>query len=636
MTSYPMDTAKCSRPWKAHVPDACVRHRMRLNATDIASEKRATEWAKEQPHKSVTVAPTSRYLTDGQYVMRKPLISIEQSSILKKTRHQQRDVGPSKTDENQHSTKMNLPTRLGDDLNPVSIGFTPTDDPPKDVRSSPLGVTDVGGGLQHEESFVGSTLTGSHSFQCGIFGNNLKFQKNDSPVRPQLTSTVLYPTYSPTPHFFSKRDQKEVKKQNSCFLSGQSRRQSMSYHEANYWDCAIPKSFPTSTNRHDASWNPNKEYQALLDYTYPLRPGQMNSKWDSTAFQPDSLQQDLNLEDSGIGLDNIGTTSLSESDLNLRNAVQANAWDRMDPEINSTCVDSSTLVFRSLSSGLLLDSLDVVLDKDVVNCHRHLQCAQPSSSIAFIRTTSVLPQSQSVGGDFDKEFCSLPDHLEEMQILTKQVKEVTARLNRPLTAMCECMDSNLPTRSQPEEELAKAANANSEAARTSPSSWLESDRLEEVETLAEQLCGSHLKDTRKVDQNVSLAQHIRMFCSLLEQYIHWLYKVSDKMDMSARPKVDIDNVKRSLAQHQTFQQELSSHQQLTSRILQTGELLLRCMDGASPLLRNTLLLIARQSRATECHSSSMDNQTRPHQPSETVEQDKMENPDPAGTRVSTK
>ncbi|XP_077352446.1 centrosomal protein of 68 kDa isoform X2 [Festucalex cinctus] len=562
-------------------------------------------------------------------------------------------VGTSKTDESQLSAKMNLQTSL-EDQKPLSFHLSSSDDSPylvsKDVRSSLLCVPNVSGGLQHEKP-----LTGSPSFQCGISDNILKFQKKDSPVKSQLTSTVLYPTYTPTPRFFSKREQTQVKKQNSNSLAGQSRRQTMSYHEANYWDCAIPKSFPSSTNRRDASWDPNKEYQALLDYTYPLRPGQMDSKWDSSVFQRDALQQDLNLEDSGIGLDNLGTTSPPGSDLNLCNTVQTNAWDKMDPEINSSSVYSSALVFKTLSFGLLVDNLD----KDVVNCHHHHQYAQPSSSITFIRTTGLLPQSQC---DCDKEFYSLPDHLEEVQILTRQVKEVTARLNCPLTAMCECMDSNLPTPSQPEKELCGAKEQDGKkddgkninmrnaatSVRRSPSSWLESDSLKEVETLAEQLCGSHLKDPQKVileeqDQNCSLMQHIRMFCSLLEQYIHWLYKVSDKMDMLARPKVDNDNMKRSLAQYQRFQHELSRHQQLTSHVLQTGELLLSCMDSTCPLLRNTLLLIAKQSRAMEYHSehlssilSATDNQTHLNQPSEPAERHKLENPDSSGTWVSTK
>lgn len=97
MIFSPMDTVECSRPWKLDPPDTCVSHSMRLNATDVASGKRATDWEKEQTHKNVTMAPTSRYLTERQYVMRKPLFYMEQASILKKTHQQQHQQKASTT-----------------------------------------------------------------------------------------------------------------------------------------------------------------------------------------------------------------------------------------------------------------------------------------------------------------------------------------------------------------------------------------------------------------------------------------------------------------------------------------------------------------------------------------------------------
>lgn len=352
---------------------------------------------------------------------------------------QEMHVSTSGKPEGQRSVKINLLTRLGEDLKSVSNRFTPSDVADHSVStemySSLLDFPEDSTKLEHEEPVVGLTLTRNKSIQCDLPSNILELQKKDRPERLQLTSTVLYPTKTPTPRFsYSKRDQTtELKKQNLCSLAGQSRRQTMSYHEANYWDCAIPKSLATSTNRHATSWDPNQEYQALLDYTYPLRPGQMDRKWDSAAFLGDShQQQDLNLVDSGIELDNLRTTSLSGSDLNLSNTMQTEAWDRIDQKINSTGVESSALVSRSLSSELFLDTLGLVMDKEVENCHQgrsqhNHQYAQPSSSIAFIHATSV-PQSQSVGGDFDKEFWALPDHLEEVQLLTRQVSVVELAL----------------------------------------------------------------------------------------------------------------------------------------------------------------------------------------------------------------
>ncbi|XP_049592073.1 centrosomal protein of 68 kDa isoform X2 [Syngnathus scovelli] len=574
---YPMDTTECSRSWKLHAPDT---HGMRLTAMNSASDKRATEWEKEQPQKSVTMAPSSWSLTDRQYVMRKPQFSIERSSILKKTQRQQQQqqqqhqhgelhVG-SRANKGQHSARTNGLTRLGENLNSASSSFSPTDDvashsASKDVCSSLWGIPDVSSRLheEEEETLVGSTLTRSERLRCGLSSNIAEFQQK-SP--PQLTSTALYPTSSPSPPFSLAKT--EPKEQKTCSLAEEPRRRSVTYHQANYWDCAIPKSLPKFTNRHSASWDPNKEYQALLDYTYPLKPEQTDATWDSSAgFQGDS--QDLNLQDSGIQLNSPGSTVLSVSDLNLSNSVGPNiAWDTLDGEIDS-------------SAELFLDRFDFVTDRDLVNCHlgrsqRHPPPYAQSSSVV----PRVFPQSQSVVGDLDKEFWSLPDNLEEVQLLARQVKEVTARLKRMGPA------SNLLTRSPPEKQVSKEAGQQQ---------GLTQDSLEEVGTLVERLCGVHLRDAHKEerDQSCSLMQHIRMFCSLLERYIHWLYEVSEKTDAWARP---VDNMKRSLAE---YQQELSCHQHLTSHVLQTGELLLGLMDNTSPLLRNTLLLVERQSRVME-------------------------------------
>ncbi|XP_057704175.1 centrosomal protein of 68 kDa [Corythoichthys intestinalis] len=620
-----MDTAQCTQPWKVHVPDTCHKHSIRLNADDFASYKREIKWEKEHPPKSVTMAPTSRYLVDRQYVMRKPLFSIEQPSILKKTQHchqlKEIHVSVSSKNESQHPTNNSV-TRL--DKNPVSYNFTPSESASLQVCNSPLGSPDITSELQHEEKNFGPTSTRKKSLQYDLSSSVLDFQEKDCSVRPQLTSTVLYPSSTPCSFAYSKIGQQEVKKQNIYSSARQSRRRNMSYYEANYWDCVIPKSLPKSTNRQTAAWDPNQEYQALLDYTYPLRPGHVDSEWDSMG---DSCrQQDLNTQDSGIELDNLCTTSPYWLHSNVSNTIETKAWDSMNPKSNSLDLNPSVLFSRTMSNELLLDHVDII-DNDVQY--------EQLSSVSFIRTTSLLSQSKYIDGDIDKEFWSLPDHLEEVQLLTRQVKEVTARLNQPVTAFCQHMDSILPTISH--NEQAKDANAKegqkyngntctttnersavepddnvkSEAIRRRSTPWQESvggglidSSLKEVETLVEQLDGLHLINSQKLNlvdnqQNDSLTQHIHMFCSLLKQYISWLYEVSDKMDTFARPTPDNDNLKSSLAEYQRFQQEVRSQQHLTSRVLQTGELLLSCMDSASPLLGNTLLLIERQSKAME-------------------------------------
>ncbi|XP_061693454.1 centrosomal protein of 68 kDa isoform X2 [Syngnathoides biaculeatus] len=646
MTFYPMNTVECSSPSKAHVPDTYMKHGRRLNAEDIASDKGATKGEEEQPQKCVTMATTSRYLTDRQYVMREPLFSVGQLSILKKTQqlHQLRMHAGVSRIHGQHSINNNLLTWLEEDPYPVSNRFTPSGvssySASKDEWSLPLESSDFSSGLQHEETVV-------ESIQCGLSSSILEFQEKDLPLRRQLTSTVLYPTYSPCPCSYSKRDQTDLKKESICYIGGTSRRRTMSYYEANYWNCAIPKSLPMSTNKYTGAWDPNKEYQALLDYTYPLSPGQMDSKWKSIEFQGDALQHhDMNLKDSGIELDNLCRTSLSGSDLNLSNTIKTKGEKQ---KICFTGLNSS-FISTTPSPGLFSDSVDF-LDKGVMKCqcqslHNH-QNARPSSSV--IHATSVLPQSQSAGADLDKEFWSLPDHLERnVLLLTRQVKDATARLNCPVTPICDGLDytSIFSIISQPRKELAKNGDAKLDKSKrddgsaaininkSATESGLTQESLQEGETLVEQLCGLYLKDPQKVvredqDQNCSLMQHTHMFCSLLDQYIHWLYKASDKIEMLARPTVDNDNMKRSLPEYQRFQREVSSHKHLTSHILQTGEMLLSCMDSTFPLLRNMLVLIEGQSRTIANHTKHLEssilsaidvnNQTHVNQDSDPVQ-----------------
>lgn len=71
----------------------------------------------------------------------------------------------------------------------------------------------------------------------------------------------------------------------------------MSSYQANYWACAIPDSLPPSPDRRSPHWNPNKEYEDLLDYAYPLKPRYKLGK------MPEPF-----LHDSGIGLDSFSVS----------------------------------------------------------------------------------------------------------------------------------------------------------------------------------------------------------------------------------------------------------------------------------------------------------------------------------------
>ncbi|XP_020841091.1 centrosomal protein of 68 kDa isoform X2 [Phascolarctos cinereus] len=68
--------------------------------------------------------------------------------------------------------------------------------------------------------------------------------------------------------------------------------------QTDYWACVLPDSLPPSPDRHSPLWNPNKEYEDLLDYTYPIKPkAQLPKHIDSHVLA------DTFLHDSGVDLD---------------------------------------------------------------------------------------------------------------------------------------------------------------------------------------------------------------------------------------------------------------------------------------------------------------------------------------------
>ncbi|XP_028459769.1 centrosomal protein of 68 kDa isoform X2 [Perca flavescens] len=673
-----MEAKGCSQRWKTHLPE--FKHsRGCPSPTTKDSERGTTEKERDRgrPHRNVTVAPTSRYLTDRQYVMRKPLFSAEQhASILKKTHPQkhtekENQLGVSRSEENQQPSDLQFLTRPREELTPESYSLSHSDvSRPSASRKdpgSPWGVSELGTRLCHEEPSFVSPFPGSRSAQRSFLNSTVEVQRPNPPLRPQLTSTVLYPTYTPrsehsrpgqTQLRLGGRERRGKGETKLCSSGGHIRGHPMSPHQANYWACAIPKALPPSPDRTSAGWDPNREYQALLDYTYPLRPGQLLCEGDSSKFQEDSLFQTYpNLQDSGIELDHL-CSSASLSGLDFSFSV-----GHKSPE-SPGGPPSGALLCRTDPVALSLDSLDDSKNRDEINfckcdgCH-HQHHALSSSSTA-------LPQSRCVCGEVDEEFWPLPEQLEELQLLPRQVREVTAQLSRPVTASWESLEPGtpsilssitLPEKQKAEVKELEGSNQDTadrrdfETVRRSSGAWVEPvggglspSSLREVEVLVEQLCGLTLPGNKRgsqedQEQSDSLMQHIQVFCSHLEQLIKQLYTVSEKMELLAAPTVDIDSVKSSLAEYQSFQREVSGQQPLTSGVLHTGQLLLRCINTMSPLLRDTLLLIERQRGSLETHNehlfssilSAMDSLTQPSP----VQHNREEDPGPVGVQGST-
>uniref|UniRef100_A0A1A8EUX6 Centrosomal protein 68 n=2 Tax=Nothobranchius korthausae TaxID=1143690 RepID=A0A1A8EUX6_9TELE len=589
----------------------------------------------DQAHKSVTMATTSRHLTDRRYVTRKPLFSKEHVSILKMAVPKE-EKPPAVAVGRTEPPNVKFSTKPGEMKIPTSQSFPHRDTsrPTASIGYPCPGVPGLRARLCQDKPSLGSTSNGSKSSLKKVPSSILDFQRLNAPLRPPLTSTVLYPTYTPRSRD-SGSCQIPLRLQERCsgrsFPTGNSKGVSVSSYQEDYWACAIPKAQPPSPDRLSAGWNPNKEYEALLDYTYPLRPGHGDSGWDSCELQRDSfLKTSPTLQDSGIDLDPF-CSSASLSGLEASENGEEKIRD-----CSSTCTGDRSpdlLAFPRSSDGPLsctplsladlmgLDSCEVTTSSHSRGGSNQQHHAEPSTP--SVRSTRGLPWSSWDRGDADEDFLSLPVQLEELQQLSRQVREVTAQLDRP-------QQTSLSVNHQPadEEDGAGVREDNpsheedqrvrehrvdedfSETCRGGLGVCVEPEgggrcmsSMREVEALVMELCGSNIPAGQKLqEQSDSLLQHVQMFSSHLELLIQQLYGLSERMERLAAPSVDVGSVKFSLSEYQMFQKELSSHRPLTSCVLHAGQHLLSCINTISPFLRDALQLIERQSGTLQIHS----------------------------------
>ncbi|KAF7219769.1 centrosomal protein of 68 kDa isoform X2 [Nothobranchius furzeri] len=590
---------------------------------------------RDQAHTSVTMATTSRHLTDRRYVTRKPLFSKEHVSILKMAVPKE-EKPPAVAVSRTEPPNVKFSTKPGEMEIPTSQSF------PHRVTSRPTAsigypcprVPGLHARLCQDKPSLASTSNGSKSSLKKVPSSILEFPSLNAPLRPPLTSTVLYPTYTPR-----SRDsgpcQIQLRLQERCsgrsFPTGNSKGVSVSSYQEDYWACAIPKAQPPSPDRHSAGWNPNKEYEALLDYTYPLRPGHRDSGWDSCELQRDSfLKTNPTLQDSGIDLDPF-RSSASLSGLEASENEEEKIRD-----CSSICTGDRSpdlLVFPRSSDGplsctplSLADLRGLDSGENKVETSSHSRGGSNQQHHAEPSTTSVHSTrgwSRWDRGEADEDFLCLPVQLEELQQLSRQVREVTAQLDRP-------QQTSLSVNHQPadEEDGAGVGEDNpsheedqrvreqrvdedfSETCRGGLGVCVEPEgggrcmsSMREVEALVMELCGSNIPAGQKLqEQSDSLLQLVQMFSSHLELLIQQLYGLSERMERLAAPSVDVGSVKSSLTEYQMFQKELSSHRPLTSCVLHAGQHLLSCINTISPFLRDALQLIERQSGTLQTHS----------------------------------
>uniref|UniRef100_A0A8C3P506 Centrosomal protein 68 n=1 Tax=Cyanoderma ruficeps TaxID=181631 RepID=A0A8C3P506_9PASS len=439
----------------------------------------------------------------------------------------------------------------------------------------------------------------------------------------------------------------------------------ISSYQADYWACAIPDSLPPSPDRSSPHWNPNKEYEDLLDYAYPLKP----------RYKLRGMPEPF-LRDSGIDLDSFSaspegvsrSTSIYGRAGQARGSRENGLWEFVaSAERFSTprpgkrgCSGTGSYYepspiakasfARSASShpsrGFAKDARvessgpsspgrpaadGRSWDTRGIPCPNYT--GQVKSTSGFLPTTGVLPLRKEWEGD--EEFLSLPPRLQELERLAQILSSLSLTISLPGH---DC--HNLPHHSTSKQPLSSRLaplgevrgrddRGNIEGCaelwphrssrkpgweNTESDGWIHRDPPQELHlttALRDTLDGMCLNEPRvkghpkKSQHSESLIQCVKMFCCQLEELIHWLYTVVDVTGSWVPPSADARSVSASLHRYLEFRKDVADHRSLTESVLERGEALLDCMASNSPALRATLGLIARQSEELESHAEHL-------------------------------
>ncbi|XP_025936472.1 centrosomal protein of 68 kDa isoform X4 [Apteryx rowi] len=437
----------------------------------------------------------------------------------------------------------------------------------------------------------------------------------------------------------------------------------MSSFQADYWACAIPDSLPPSPDRQSPHWDPNKEYEDLLDYAYPLKPRYKLGK------TPEPF-----LHDSGIDVDSFsvspeGTLTSasmrgqgrqaqgSRENLHKEFAVSAERFStpvsrkpgclgsasyyEPSPIAKASFAKSASSagkagVSRGFAKGLMMESAGPrSLDHpDVAGrswCTRETSFSKyngkEKSAHRFLPTVQMLPLRKEWEGD--EEFLSLPPRLRELESLAQYLSDLSLTVRTPGQdrQSLPCYGDSKEPLSSESVAFGEAGSEGSEDCGGLCQSYSSREPSGETTELCRQHCsdpprrpdlpasigaaldGSYLNELQvrgspeeKGRHSESLAQCIKqMFCCQLEELIRWLYKVAEVADKWVPPAPGVWSVKASVHRYLEFKKDVADHRGLTESVLHRGEALLQCMASNSPALKDTLDLIAKQSEELENH-----------------------------------
>ncbi|XP_053316997.1 centrosomal protein of 68 kDa [Spea bombifrons] len=400
-----------------------------------------------------------------------------------------------------------------------------------------------------------------------------------------------------------------------------------------YWACAIPDTPPPCPDRASPSWNPNKEYQELLDYTYPI-----NSKY---FISKDSEETDALFPDSGIGLDScnvsfdskLHSAGLPYQEHTLKRDRYTKSNDLSSPYAFSTPLQKTSAghrlqhrsessneeSFEALSSGaskvdFVRESMyNFALPKYTLFNHsrsstnsgiskQHLQ-----QSHRFIPTTKILSLHNDT--DSDEEYLSLPSNLKELENLAAHLKHLSLTVNK--STFSDCAQDGESRRHWLLVGDSEGRNSQDIKTRSVAGQGYLRDSCFESEISGRKETGtpftnfSSLRDMldsptiHSVHENKSLVQSIQKFCHHLDQLIQWLHSVSNIANKWSAPKPDVESIQSSLSLYLKFKKDITENQVLADTVVKDGELLLNRMSANSSILKDTLALVSKQSRELE-------------------------------------
>ncbi|KAM9070208.1 centrosomal protein of 68 kDa isoform X1 [Sarcophilus harrisii] len=455
--------------------------------------------------------------------------------------------------------------------------------------------------------------------------------------------------------------------------------------QADYWACVLPDSLPPSPDRRSRLWNPNKEYEDLLDYTYPLKPkAQLPKHADSHVLANPFLH------DSGVDVDSFSLSpentlkspaTLSHDCLPTEPDVQLPSEPRNSEDRFSTMVSQTQGGLRLAASGHLTSTpkasnrqafqndkeqplMNLRKPLPVGRClEAHLpspgEWSRSSSFSTLIGKNGASGDLQSLSYDasmesgwktsedieIEEEYLALPPRLTQFSSLAPYLSTIQTNNSQPSVST---KGQDLPAASSQEPTpLLHPSTQKSPAWKKSRGKWgtthrdcctqiphyefQELDREGDnnilisqdprgplsqprtISSLRKMLAGlaysdlkqgQHLKKERDQERE-SLLQCVKTFCCHLEELICWLYKVAEVTDNLIPSKSNISSLKSSLQLYRQFKKDIAEHQSLTESVLQKGEILLQCLLDNTPVLKDVLGLIARQSSELEDHAERL-------------------------------